>query len=329
MSEEMARNAGELFIGVDLGGTNIRVRCADRDGTILNEENLQTTARPFGKTLEENLIGVIEKAAAGVKAPNAGVKAIGMGVPGIYYGHRILMSPNIDTIDVDRLLRHFHDKGVAFHILNDVKCAAMGEQWKGEARDCRNFILINLGTGVSVAPVVEGRVLSGEHCAAGEIAYWISDVGSTAGFGEGRVPLEEKFSGRWLGENVKRRLRALKPEGWTEERIEAITTKEIFALCYRGDAAVKETVDDAVRYFATALADICILLDPETLIFSGGITADLDYFFEDLRSYLQKTVPFPPKLIRSSLNGEAGIYGAIAMAIQGTSVCWKGTAETL
>ena len=318
MSIGSAVSLHDVFIGVDLGGTNIRVKCSGRDGRILHEETIPTVSKVYGETLEENLIGIIEKSVSSVSGDTRRVLAVGMGVPGIYYQRKILMSPNIDTINISRLLAHFERKGIAFHISNDVKCAAMGEQWKGIARNCDNFVLVNIGTGVSVATVINGRVYQGEHGAAGEIAYWISDVGSTAGYGEGHVPLEEKFSGRWLAENVKTRLRAVKPAGWTEEQIAAITTKEIFAACYQGNEIIKDVVDDAVRHLATALANICVLLDPRLLVFSGGITADLGYFIGYLQSYLQKIVPFPPEIAQSSLNGDAGIYGAIAMAIRQT-----------
>ena len=320
MNSGKAPDTRDIFIGVDLGGTNIRVKCSDRDGYIFNEDNVPTTSRRFGETLEENLTGIIDKAIASLTDPRDSVKAIGMGVPGIYYQQKILMSPNIDQINVDRLLRHYQEKGVAFYILNDVKCAAMGEQWKGAARNRQNFILINLGTGISVAPVLNGQVYLGEHCAAGEIAYWISKTGSTTGFGDGRVPLEEKFSGRWLGENIKTQLRALQLPDWPEQRIAPMTTKDIFEECFKGNAVIREMVDDAVQYLGTVLADICILLDPGLLIFSGGIVADLDYFLGYLQTYLQKTVPFPPEIICSSLNGDSGIFGAIALAIQNSQI---------
>jgi glucokinase len=308
----------EVFVGVDLGGTNIRVKCSDIDGNTIASEYTATVSCQYGDLLEENLVGIIEKAISGVDGAVYTVKAIGMGIPGIYFNGDILMSPNIQNLNAQYLIDHFKKQQIFFYILNDVKCAAMGEKWMGSAKGEENFILVNIGTGISVAMVIDGHVYLGKNSASGEIAYWISEVGSMTGFADGRVPLEEKFSGRWLTENVVNKLRQDHPEGWSDEKINKMTTKDIFKECYNGNVVIKDIVDDSIRYLATALANICILVNPGLVVFTGGITADLDYFLDYLKLYLSKTVPFPPEISKSSLLGEAGILGAIAMAIERT-----------
>lgn len=303
-----------IYVGIDLGGTNIRVACSDIDGNILKSENFYTNEKQYENSLEENLISAIDKVITSLDDEKYCIESIGMGIPGIYYDGEIQISPNIEKISAKNIIKHFGDKGIPFFILNDVKCAAMGERWKGSAKDSENFIFVNIGTGLSVAMIFNGSVYHGNNSASGEIAYWISEVGSTSGFAEGKAPLEEKFSGRWITEKVKERLQHNSLDGWCGDK-EDINTKSIFDEYVKGNELVRDIIDDSIQNLVTVIANICILINPELIVFGGGVSTDLGSFIDYLKAYMAKTVPYPPEIRKSGLEGKAGIYGAVKLAV--------------
>jgi glucokinase len=317
----------DVFVGIDLGGTNIRVACSDIDGNIFKSESFFTNDEQYKNSFEDKLIGVIQMVITSLDGDKYKVISIGMGIPGIYYDDEIKISPNIEKISAKNLIKHFEEMGIPFFILNDVKCAAMGEKWKGSAENSDNFIFINIGTGLSVAMMLNGSVYLGNNSASGEIAYWISEVGSMTGFADGRAPLEEKFSGRWITEKVKNRLQHSDGNGWTGD-IDNITTKGIFDEYTKGNVLVKDIIDDSIQNLVTVIANICILINPELIVFGGGVSTDLESFLDYIKEYLTRTVPYPPIIRKSGLEGKAGIYGAINLAINSIkNKCFKELKE--
>ena len=294
------QDSQDLFVGVDVGGTHIRVACSDADGNIRQLKDFATwaeTGRPFEETVAQH----VEETAA---AAGGTVRAVGVGIPGTYHAGKVIMSPNIPPFCARRLIERFAGGNIPLALLNDVKCAAMGEHWKGVAQASDNFIFLNIGTGLSLAWVQDGHVHLGHNACAGEIGYWISRPDETEGYAAGRAPLEEKFSGRWLAKNAGRAL----GQG-------SLTTQDIFREYRAGNPAVKEIVDEGVRYLAAMLADVCLVADPGLAVLGGGVANGADCFLPTLRDYLRRTVPFPPRLVLSSLEGTAGVYGAIRLAI--------------
>lgn len=290
-----------VYAGVDLGGTNIRLACSGRDGVFLREAAFPTFCAEQGISSYDYLNGIITDF-VNLFSCGYDVKTICMGIPAIYYDGSITASPNIQDFEPQRMISGFAGRGIPFHIYNDVKCAAIGEMWKGAARGVSDFIFVNSGTGVSMAAVAGGVLVNGRNNAAGEIAYWISEPGSVTGYAGGHAPFEEKFSGRWIAENMR---------GVLDEK--DLTAKRVFEEYAKGNIHVKPVIDRLLAEFATVLANACLILNPGMLVFGGGMAEALDIEFFD--SYIKKTVPFPPLLVRSTLGGMAGLYGAVKLAI--------------
>lgn len=306
-----------VYIGVDIGGTNIRVACSDVSGNFIMADYTATWPLQNTEPFDDRVIGLIDGVVRQAAEKGYHTGGIGLGIPGTYSRGEIIMSPNIQDMHASEIIGFFDQKGIPLFIMNDVKCAAMGEQWKGTAKDLDDFLFLNIGTGISIAAVIGGKVHLGHNGAAGEIGYWLSDVGATTGYRQGRAPLEEKISGRWLSERVNR-FHSQREITETSVDRKNITTKEIFEQYKKGDTAIRAVVDDGIQYLGTALADICILLDPAMIVFGGGVSRDFSCFSGYLQDYLSQTVPFPPKIVRSVLGDDAGIYGAVRLAIQST-----------
>lgn len=302
----------EIYIGVDIGGTNIRAACADSRGTILSIVREPTQAGLTPDNFDQKVIGTIGGAVRRLPEKYQSgfcVRTIGIGIPGVYTEGKLLLCPNIAHAQVQRLLGHFQAKGIPVRLLNDVKCAAMGEKWKGAARRCDDFVFINIGTGISAALYLDGRLYMGRDKCAGEIGYWLTGPGQTEGFRAGRAPLEEKLGGRCLTENVNRRLRE------KGESAASLGTREIFHDYARRSPVVQNMLDETMQYLRMTLANLSILLNPDLIVLDGGVTRDLRSHFDEFQSFLARTVPFPPEIRGSDLDGLAGLYGAIRLAI--------------
>lgn len=289
----------EQYIGVDLGGTNIRIARADKEGNILASEAYATF--DFQGSFQDYFISSILKQLTG------DVRSVGIGIPGICHEGCISAAPNIPAFDAAQMIAQFNTLGIALQFRNDVGCAALGEMWRGAAKGVRDFLYVNLGTGLSLAVVLGGQPQQGHHSAAGEIAYWVTDPNSNIGYADDHAPLEEIFSGRWIAENLNKSLKPTIP----------YTTKRVFEAYAQGDKAIRQAVDNALKPMVNALANCCILLDPELLVFGGGMADALPLFEGPMQARFKKIIPNPPRVTKTALQGKAGLYGAIKLAIDG------------
>lgn len=303
-----------LFIGIDCGGTNIRVACGDEQGNIVARKDIPTFSEDGYSSLEARIIGLVEEI---MKKLDEGdnVKSIAMGIPGIYYKGEVLMSPNIGNLNAKKLVSYFkYEYEITFNILNDVKCAALGEKWIGAAKGLDNFIFVNIGTGLSLAPVLDGRVYLGENNASGEFGYWVYDNDTQKGYKDGKAPLEDICSGKGISDTVKE---YYKSHSMTLNGLEPdfINTRIVFEEYRKGNADIIKIIDHSFRQLMMALANLSTVLNPSALIFGGGVAQDIDIFIDRYNKYFEDMVPFPPSIRKSALGRDAGIMGALNLAI--------------
>lgn len=291
----------QQYIGVDLGGTHIRVARSDHQGNILASNSYATFV--YEGSFQAHLTDAILREVQAM--PSGSIGGIGVGIPAIYHDGHINAAPNIPVFDAQAVIAEFEALRIPLRFRNDVGCAALGEMWLGAAKNCRDFLYVNLGTGISVASVLGGKLHLGHRSAAGEIAYWVTDPGSNVGYAAGHAPLEETFSGRWLAENLNATLHPDEP----------FTTKKVFEAYGAGDAQIRAAVDAALTHCTNALANCCILLDPELLIFGGGMVDALPMFLDAMQTYFAQVIPNPPRIARTTLEGKAGLYGALRLAM--------------
>jgi len=304
-----------VFLGIDCGGTNIRVACADSEGEIIMQKVIPTFSSENNLRIEKKIISLVEEVIDSINYEECKIKGIGMGVPGVYYQEEVLMCPNIGGLNAKELITYFKDNwGLTLSIMNDIKCAALGEKWLGVAKNIDNLVYVNIGTGLSLALILKGELYQGANNSSGELGYWIYDVKDKEGFKDGRAPLEEIFSGNGIANQLKK-FYQLNTKSTDIESREDMNTKRIFEEYRKGNIEIIEVIDENVQHLITAIANISIILNPKMIVFGGGVAQDMDIFFDRIADYLNKTVPFPPKVVKSALGRNTGIYGAIKLAI--------------
>jgi glucokinase len=183
---------------------------------------------------------------------------------------------------------------------NDAKAAAMAEVLWGALRGVDPGVYLSLGTGISTAIVIGGRVFTGAHGAAGEIGYNLRSVLDTAGIAQGRAPLEEAVGGRFIGERASLLLG------------ERLSTAGVFA---HTDVRARFLVDEALAELATHVANLAILLDPARIAVGGGWMRSGELILQALAFRLAYAVPFPPEIVPARFLNDASLHGAIALAL--------------
>ena len=284
------------IIGIDIGGTTIKADLYDEFGTSLNHfkeietiidydlgtnQILNQVCDLIGEyTLNHSIDGVGISTAGVVNANTGEIIYAGYTIPG-YIGVNF-------TSEIEKRF------GLSTFVENDVNCAALGELWKGQAKDKKNVVMVTIGTGIGGSIIVNGQIVNGFNYTAGEVGYipvgdsdWQSKASTTA-----LIHLYQKKS---LKTNQ--------------------TGRTFFTDLKSGDKVAKETFEIFVENLTKGLLTISYLLNPEILILGGGILAKKDILLPEIQSSLAKNEMdnrfLPKNLVVATLGNEAGRIGAV------------------
>ncbi|MGI8414958.1 MAG: ROK family protein [Nakamurella sp.] len=272
---------------VDFGGTKTAVVLADGPGHILARYRFDTTT---GAASVAAAIDVVRDMRG-----SGSLAGLGVVSPGIVGDDGIRLAPHVAGWEKLRLPALF---GAAFPRVamafgNDVKAAALAEATTGRLRAVDPGMLVNLGTGVAVAIVVAGRVVRGAHGWAGEVGY-SPGVGAD---GE-RAPVEQLVGGAAL-----QRLAIA----------EGLPTTAALIDAGLADAALGCRIADSFAAFADGLISWCLVVDPERIVFTGGLLAASELWWKPVARRLASVLPDPPQLARSAFDADAALHGALLL----------------
>ena len=284
------------IIGIDIGGTTIKADLYDDFGTSLNQFKEIETIIDYDLGTNQilnqvcDLIGeyILNYSIDGVGISTAGVVNANTGEI-IYAGYTIPGYIGVNfTSEIEKRF------GLSTFVENDVNCAALGELWKGQAKDKKNVVMVTIGTGIGGSIIVNGQIVNGFNYTAGEVGYipvgnsdWQSKASTTA-----LIHLYQKKS---LKTNQ--------------------TGRTFFTDLSSGDKVAKETFEIFVENLTKGLLTISYLLNPEILILGGGILAKKDILLPEIQSSLAKNAMdnrfLPKNLVAATLGNEAGRIGAV------------------
>jgi len=300
------------IIGIDIGGTAVKLGLVSPDGVILAKENLPfDPAKPFreltdetGSSLQKLLISSATTAeAVGISTPGFADPATGILIDG---------TQNVPALKGRSLPKVFSERfRVPAFIDNDGTCAALGELHFGAGRNLRNFAVVTLGTGIGGGIVVNREVVTGIKGTPPEIGAICLDPQGPVNY-SGIPGTFERLACASGIEDLYRRLSGRKET--------LANPREIFRRAAEREAAAMAAVDRTGRYIAQAFGVMINLLNLEACILGGGISAAGEPLAEAVRKHLPSfTWPNLLKKARvllAELGNDAGIVGAAAMAIQ-------------
>ena len=158
-----------MYIGIDLGGTNVAAALVDKDGAIIRRVSIPTDARGGANAIIGELTGVCSTLLEGGEP----ALSIGIGIPGSVNEETgdVIFTPNLPLSGVN-ITNGLREKfGLPIFAGNDANCAALGEVVAGGAKGARNAVLITLGTGLGGGIILDGRLHTGVNGAAGELGH--------------------------------------------------------------------------------------------------------------------------------------------------------------
>ncbi len=309
----------DKVLGIDIGGTSIKVGLFTPEGELLEERKIPTPALVDDDAFAIVTSGLEKIVVAHDSSPDD-VIAIGLDIPGpVADDGSVGFLPNI-RLDPEGLVHAIsaaHPRAsIAF--VNDANAAALGEMWAGVARGTSSFVLIALGTGVGAGVVVNGRLVAGAFGAGGEIGHITVNPAETLTCGCGRKGcLEQYASATGI---VRLYLSECERRGVTPVRIEHATdTLSIFRALAAGDDCARIAVDQMCEYLAQAMAQVSCVVDPQMYLLGGGVAGAFATFAPELRErFLAHALPTCKNVAieAASLGNQAAMYGCAYEALR-------------
>ncbi|HEY4308629.1 MAG TPA: ROK family protein [Pirellulales bacterium] len=320
-----------LFVGVDLGGTSIKVGVVDDLGRPLSWLSVDTDATKGPEDGARRMGAAVHQALEKAGARPDQVARIGLGSPGTMDipAGMLLDPPNLagwTNFPIrDRLASH---AGLPVSFENDANAAAYGEFWVGSGSALRSMVMFTLGTGIGCGIVVDDMVLRGEHSHGAECGHVIIDCRPDAPLcscGQ-RGHLEAFCSAKGVVRRVNEALAEGRPTSLTHLGKEPITPLLLAQAAEAGDELALELVLETARYLAVGVVNLMHTIDPNGIVLGGAMTFGGHEkplgknFLETVRSEVRRRA-FPVLAEKTvidfaSLGGDAGFIGAAGVARQ-------------
>ena len=307
----------KYYAGIDLGGTNTKIGLVDEDGNIIFTTIVKTDSMEgFEKTIQR-LSKILLQQVKSFDLNFDDVQSVGVGVPGPVLNSRVVKFwANFPWKNgVDLALEFEKNLGKPVKADNDVNVITLGEMWKGSAQGYKNVLGLAIGTGIGGGIIVDGKLVSGENGAGGEVGHIkVERDGKLCGCGQ-KGCWEAYASAPGLIREAQSRLAVNKTNGLYEQVIgRDLEAKDIFDVAKEGDAFALDLVDYEADYIALGIGNLLNVLDPEIVVVGGGVSLAGDILFDKVKERLKKYA-FPSttenlKIVAASLGNDAGILGA-------------------
>lgn len=307
-------------IGIDVGGTNVKIALVDEKGKIIYSNSVPTYANMGYEYTVNNIKQAIRDLMKETKSDSKTIQGIGFDFPGqVDYKKGIVkLAPNIPGWVNVPIAKMIEDEfQIPTRIDNDVRCAALGELNFGAGKGCENFVCITVGTGVGSGLVVNGKLVRGAANAAGEIGHiklqmndgpicGCGDTGCLEAFASG--PSIVAMAQDYLKSGKSTKFRELAgAEG-------DITPYLVAKAAEAGDPVAKRIFEIIGTYLGMGLTSVINLLNPEKVIIGGGVAEAGDLLLAPIRKTVQERAMVVAResveIVPAQLGNTAGVIGA-------------------
>ncbi len=305
----------EYYIGVDLGGTNLRCAVVDTNNRILSRVELPTNAHEGPEAVIDRMVSGMMKAVATAGLETGEIAAVGVGYPGPLNQQQgmIFSAPNMPGWKNIPLATLVNARiGLPIFIENDANCAGWGEFVAGAGLGCRHMMMVTLGTGIGGAIIINGRLHVGRDGSAGELGHiCIVDGGRQCGCGA-RGCVEAYASAT----AVVKRFREYLDQGWfspLSQKRDVLTCQDIFDAAQTQDTVACKVVRETGHYLGVMASAVAELVNPDRCVISGGMIQAGEALFDSIRATCRNRNNHPGRtmeIVPAGLGGNAGLIGA-------------------
>ena len=304
----------EYYIGIDIGGTNLKAGVVDAQGNMLGEADTPTGADRPQDIVFQDILGAVKTS---IKNSGIGIEKIsaaGMGSPGLINSESgiVIYNNNLGWRDFHIGEKMTEALKIPSRLENDADAAALGEVISGSAKGANSAVIITLGTGVGVGAVIGGKILPGEF---GHMVIAHGGRECTCG----RKGCFEAYSSATGLINMTKEAINKNPNGILADiaKLEgSVSGRTVFDACDKGDLEALKLIDEYTDYLACGIANLINGLQPEVVSIGGGIAKQGEKLLAPLREKVKNEVYKGikiPKIVTCTLGYKAGLIGA-AMA---------------
>ena len=305
-------------IGIDVGGTNVKIALVNEQGNIIYSNSIPTRAEMGYEYTINNMKEAIAELLKETKSEAKSIEGIGFGFPGQidYQKGVVRLAPNIPgwvEVPIAEIMEK--EFGIPTRVDNDVRCAALGELNYGAGIGCENLICITVGTGIGSGLIINGKLVRGASNAAGEIGHIKLDMtgGPLCGCGD-RGCLEAFASGPSIVAMAEEYIKGGKSTKYRELANPDITPYIVSEAAKLGDPVAKRIFTIVGEYIGIGLASVVNLLNPEKIIIGGGVAAAGDLLLNPIKeSLIKRAMPIAGsavEIVPAQLGNSAGVIGA-------------------
>ena len=313
-----------LYVGVDLGGTNIKAALVNDEAEVLAESEIPTEAAKG----PDVVIARIAESARAVARDGGGtwddIRAVGIGSPGFLDSRAgvIIHPPNLPGWrNVPLRQRLADDLGKNVVLENDANAAAWGEYWAGAGKDASSLVMFTLGTGIGGAIILNDEIVRGGQDMAGELGHIIINREGDEQCSCGQRGCLEAHASATA--TVRRFRQAIEngADSTLAGRVragEAVDTQDIFNAAQTGDALSRKTIEDTGAYMGIGIYCLLMTVNPEVFVLAGGLSKAGALLLDAVTARLDAMVPEHVKgktdVRLAQLGGLAGAIGAAGCA---------------
>ncbi len=306
-------------IGIDLGGTNIKVGVVDENYNIVGKSNIKTNLPRPSEEIAESIAEGVRLACADAGISVSDVNSIGIGTPGVANRNTgvVLYSCNLgfNNFELGKVLGE--KLGTQIFVENDANAAAFGEVVNGAGKGYKNVVVVTLGTGVGGGIIIDGKIYTGFNFCGGELGHTVIEYNGRQ-CGCGRKGCFEAYSSATALINMTKEAMEANPDSemWKiAGSLENVDGKTAFDGMRAGDKAAVGVVDMYINYLGCGLVNIVNTFQPELLLIGGGICKEGENLTKPLNEYIEReSYCIDPnrstKLDIAKLGNDAGIIGA-------------------
>lgn len=317
------KEMSKKLIGIDLGGTTVKLAILSETGEIQKKWSILTDISEEGSKIIPSVINSINEHIDRYNMSKEDFIGIGMGSPGTVDREKgtVVGAYNLNWNSLQPVKSPIESgTGISFAIDNDANVAALGERWKGAGENDDNMVFLTLGTGVGGGIVADGNLLHGTVGAAGEVGHITVEPGGylctcgkrgcleTVSSATGVVRLARDYADKYAGDS---KLKLDIDDG------QLVTAKDVFNYAKQNDDLAVIVIDKVAFYLGLACGNIANILNPSTIVIGGGVSNAGQFLIDKIQDHFD-TFTFPS--VRDSceirlalLGNDAGVIGASSL----------------
>ncbi|MFC4558809.1 ROK family glucokinase [Virgibacillus kekensis] len=315
---------GRHIIGIDVGGTTVKIGIINENGNILDKWEIPTDTSNGGISILKDIWLSINKKLTVNRIDRGKIAGIGLGAPGFVDAEngKIYQAVNIGWKDINISEELGTLSNLPVYVQNDANIAVLGENWKGAGEQAQNLLAVTLGTGVGGGIIANGTVLNGENGTAGEIGHITVEPGGIPCNCGRKGCLETVASATGI---VRQAMKGI--ESNPDSMLAAyyknkgyLSAKDVFALANEGDALCEDIIKRTTDLLGYVIANLAVTINPSKVLIGGGVSKAGERLIQAIdkafRKYALKRVSDVCQIKTAQLGNDAGIIGAAFLVKQ-------------